>query len=351
MESPGPGRGHFEAMELFEDRWRLSGWICHPDMASTSVAAKIDGLRGQQVAPSLRPDLAAYFPWMPHAGKSGFQIEVPRGPGRQRVEVEALHGERVLTRLRTTISGEFEDLAQPPARLMRRVSATDNVGFFNADGVRSYTEFFDAVAEYRGWDSVSRMLDWGCGCGRVTRCFLRAHPEVEVHGCDIDAEAVAWCAGNLTAGQFRAIAPEPPTDYPDGFFPLVIGYSVFSHLGPRLQRAWLAEMRRIMSPGGLFLASVHGPFAARFALPRPDAAAPRRFPWSRRKTPPDVRAAGFFDAGEDVALRGVAPSGYYRGAFQSPEWTRREWSELFRVRDIVEGGMQNYQDLVVLERK
>ena len=108
-------------------------------------------------------------------------------------------------------------------------------------------------------------------------------------------------------------------------------------------------MRRIVAPGGLFLASVHGPFAARFAFPQP--AAGRRFPWSRRKRPFDVRAAGFIDAGEDLALAGVAPTGYYRGVFQSPEWTRKEWSKYFHVLEIREGGMQNYQDLVILERQ
>ena len=45
------------------------------------------------------------------------------------------------------------------------------------------SSFFDAVAKYGDWASIGRMLDWGCGCGRVTRCFLRAQPELEVHGC------------------------------------------------------------------------------------------------------------------------------------------------------------------------
>lgn len=39
-----------------------------------------------------------------------------------------------------------------------------------------------------------------------------------------------------------------------------------------------------------------------------------------------------------------------RGVFQSPAWPRREWSKYFRVLEVREGGMQNYQDLVILER-
>ena len=234
---------------------------------------------------------------------------------------------------------------------MQRVSGSPDPRFFDADGVRSYTEFSDAVAKYGDWASIRRMLDWGCGCGRVTRCFLRVHPEIEVHGCDIDAQAVAWCSENLPAGHFRATQPLPPTGYPDSHFPLVIGYSVFTHLDAGLQHAWLEEIRRIVTPGGLFLASVNGHLVARFAFPPTSPAVPR--PWYqrwRKSDPVNLTAAGFVDAGEDVALKGVAPAGYYRGVFQSPEWTRREWSKHFRVLAILEGGMQNYQDLVILQK-
>ena len=78
----------------------------------------------------------------------------------------------------------------------------------------------------------------------------------------------------------------------------------------------------------------------------------RRSRWRNRPGATfDVRAQGFIDAGEDAALDGIAPEGYYRGVFQSPAWTRREWSKYFRVLEIREGGMQNYQDLVILEKR
>lgn len=349
MKAVGPGRGHFETMQVQGESWRLSGWICHPDFATASIVVTVDGVEVAQAAPTRREDVASIFSWIPHAGDSGFRFDLPRRSTHQRVVIEARDGKRLLTALRTTLQPELADLPHPPTELMLRVSGSPDPGFFDADGVRSYTEFVDAVARYRDWDSVPRMLDWGCGCGRVTRCFLRARPGLEVHGADIDSEAVAWCAENLSGGRFRAIRPQPPTDYPDGYFPLVIGYSVFSHLNRDLQHAWLAEMRRMIAPGGLFLASVHGPFAARFCFPRTIPA--RRFSWSRRKNGLDVRAIGYLDAGEDLALEGVAPAGYYRGIFQSPEWTRREWGEHFRVLEIIEGGMQNYQDLVILERR
>lgn len=349
MNPAGPGRGHFETMELHDDLWTLSGWICHPDTATTTVAVSVDGVALCELVPSQREDVARIFGWIPHAGGSGFRVEVPAGPGRQRVVVEARRGHRPLTSIRTTLAPEFADLPTPPPQLMQRVNGSPDPRFFDADGVRSYTEFHDAVARHRDWKKLPRMLDWGCGCGRVTRCFLRAHTGMEVHGCDIDGNAIAWCSEHLPAGRFRAIAPQPPTEYPDAHFPLVLGYSVFSHLDPDQQRLWLAELQRITAPGGLVLASVHGPFAARFAFP--PLPTERGSRWWRRKPTFDVRAKGFIDAGEDVALQGIAPEGYYRGVFQSPDWTRRVWSDYFRVLEILEGGMQNYQDLVILERR
>ena len=349
MKSVGPGRGHFETMRVQGETWTLAGWICHPDLATASIVVTVDGKEVAAAAPTRREDVAAIFSWIPHAGDSGFRFEIPCLEVPQRVVVEARDGRRPLTAIRTTLHPEFADLPHPPTELMLRVSGSPDPGFFDADGVRSYTEFVEAVQRYRDWNSLPRMLDWGCGCGRVTRCFLRGRPALEVHGADIDSEAVAWCAERLPGGRFRAILPQPPTDYPTGHFPLVIGYSVFSHLNRDLQHAWLGEMQRIIAPGGLFLASVHGPFAARFCFPQ--SAPAKGLSWSRKKKPFDVLAKGYIDAGEDLALEGVAPAGYYRGIFQSPEWTRVEWSKHFRVLEIVEGGMQNYQDLVILERR
>jgi SAM-dependent methyltransferase len=349
MASTSPGRAHFEVMETQGDRWLLSGWIFHPDVATSSIATMVDGQQIGTWAPIYREAVAAAFPWTPHAGASGFRFEVPRDGQRKRVRIEARSGDRVLTDLRTTLSLEFEDMPVPPPELMQRVSGSPDPRFFNADAVRSYTEFVEALARHGDSGSISRMLDWGCGCGRVTRCFLRAHPRIEVYGCDIDTEAISWCTKNLPQGRFQAVQPEPPTGYLADTFQLVVGYSVFSHLDADMQRAWLGEVQRILAPGGLFLVSVNGRFVARFAYPQ---SPPRWRKWIGQKNPLDrLESQGFLDGGEDVALRGVAPEGYYRGVYQTPNWTRRAFSPYLEVLDILEAGMQNYQDLVILRKR
>ena len=101
------------------------------------------------------------------------------------------------------------------------------------------------------------MLDFGIGCGRVARHW--AGLDVDVHGCDYNAQLVAWCRRNLPHVTARANGLEPPLPYEDEQFDLVYALSVFTHLTKRQQRAWMAELRRVTRAGGLVLFTTHGP--------------------------------------------------------------------------------------------
>lgn len=168
----------------------------------------------------------------------------------------------------------------------------------------------------------------------MDRHLLRFWPEARLTGCDIDAEAVAWCERELRPGTFRATAPFPPLPFEDGSFDAVIGYSVMTHLPWPLQERWLAEIRRVLVPGGVFATSVHGSFAANL---RPDLL-------------DKLERAGILDETPDPNLDGVAPQGYYRAVFQTPAFTRERWGREFEVVDYIEGGLSALHDLVELRR-
>lgn len=102
-------------------------------------------------------------------------------------------------------------------------------------------------------------LDFGCGWGRIGRFFLRDFPADDMVGVDIDPDMVAFCAGANLPGSFDTIVNGQPLPFADGHFRLVTAYSVFTHLPPHLFRAWLAELLRVLAPGGLLVFTVEPP--------------------------------------------------------------------------------------------
>jgi len=363
MEGIELARGYFEGIAVVEGGFRVNGWMLVPDEDFDSISVYWNGELVGSADVELRQDVASVFPWIPHAGRSGFRFRLPKAtaetPRFGRLDLLGCHGGRPSARLSSLFRADLETaVPTPPPELMERVAGNRNPMFFKIGGLQSFGEFVDAISRHCELRSVRRVLDWGCGCGRVIVHFLLEPNMPEVFGCDIDPEAIAWCSEHLRPGTFSRIEPWPPTPYKDETFDLVIAYSVFTHLARDVQKAWLAEMKRIIAPGGLFLASTHGDFAALFTFPKSSAesASPRglvqkiknivaRYRWWT-----GIPREGIYDRMPDLALKGIAPEGYYRGVFQTREYTLREWSRYFDILEYVERGMGHFQDLVVMRR-
>ena len=115
-----------------------------------------------------------------------------------------------------------------------------------------------------GPSDMQRLLDWGCGCGRLTAHWLHQGRIPEIHGCDINPDGIAWCRSHLRNGHFAVVKFDPPTPYTNDYFDGIAAFSVFTHLTQPAQQQWLAEMHRILRPGGVFVATVHGRSAGWF---------------------------------------------------------------------------------------
>ena len=344
-------RGYFDVVKAEGDALRVVGWMLRVDRAFDEIELRLDG--GSVVRePVIWLDrVAAAFPWIPHGGRSGFNFLHRPRERSGRLEVVGLRNGRASGTLRTVFSmTQNAGSPLPPPALMARVSGSSDPDFFRADGQRTYADFVAAVERHGGLERVRRMLDWGCGCGRVTAHFLADGNVPEIHGTDIDGEATNWCAQAFPKGAFQQSPPYPPLPFPEAHFDLIVAYSVFTHLARDVQKDWLAELRRVLAPGGLLLATVHGEFAALFAFPdRATALGPlgRLGEWLGLRS---IIPEEIVDSTRDHALDGVAPSDYYRGVYQRKEYTVREWSKFLDVVEYCEAGVGNFQDLVVFRR-
>jgi SAM-dependent methyltransferase len=112
------------------------------------------------------------------------------------------------------------------------------------------------------WMSASRrVLDFGCGAGRIVRHALSEHAQLECWACDIDAGSLGWLRRNLSPPlQVAAVGDWPPAPFEDASFDLIYAFSVFTHLLDSWS-AWLLELHRMLADDGILIVTVFGPGA------------------------------------------------------------------------------------------
>ena len=151
-----------------------------------------------------------------------------------------------------------DGLPLPPAQLRVKVAWTGDAAWFLESGRLAEAAIRQALVRQGGTiETVGSLLDFGCGCGRVTRRWLGLR-DVDVAGCDANEAAIEWCARNLPFARFEVNGLAPPLPYEDESFGLVYALSVFTHLTEELQLLWLRELRRVLRPDGFLLVTTHG---------------------------------------------------------------------------------------------
>lgn len=107
------------------------------------------------------------------------------------------------------------------------------------------------LAELADLGPEQRVLEIGCGTGNLTTLVKRRQPGAEVVGLDPDPRALALAtrkAGRLGVRFDRGYSQSLP--YPDGSFDRVLSSLMFHHLDEEQKRGTLAEVRRVLRPGG-----------------------------------------------------------------------------------------------------
>ena len=112
---------------------------------------------------------------------------------------------------------------------------------------------------------AQRALDLGCGVGRHT--VYLAQQGISTAGVDASEEALTHTGAALTAAELPvdvhyALMSDLP--FPDGAFDLVLSWNVIYHGSGEDVRRTLAEIRRVLRPGGLYLGTMLSKRNARF---------------------------------------------------------------------------------------
>ncbi len=155
------------------------------------------------------------------------------------------------------ICGEFIEFVPglPPEEMQRNwTGAAGKVTLLEA------MRFFQAISDYAATygeriNENTKILDFGCGWGRITRYFMRDVSHMNLHGADCFKEALDAAKAQNKWVSFSLTEPMPPTDYHSSMFDIIYLYSVFSHLSEDVHLKFLEEFHRILKPGGLLIAT------------------------------------------------------------------------------------------------
>lgn len=224
-------------------------------------------------------------------------------------------------------------LALPPPALRARIGGFEDADHFLGVGRKIFWDLKrllgDVSADLAGCGSV---LDFGCGCGRVIRHF-DGRGVRQVTGVDIDPEAIAWCRGHLgRVAEFHVTGHAPPLPFSADSFDLVFVVSVFTHLPEEMQFAWLGELRRVIRPGGLLIASVH---------------APELLPADLAESRASLLRDGF------LYIAGGGTPGlpdFYQNAWHTRDYLEREWARFLQPLHYRPRAINNHQDAVVCRK-
>jgi SAM-dependent methyltransferase len=211
----------------------------------------------------------------------------------------------------------------PPPSLLARIGPTED------PASESGREFFDATGRDRKRAIIEalpggysfegrRVLDFGCGAGRILRHFKPEASRAEFWGCDLHEPSIAWLERNLSPPMQFFVNRARPLPQPDGYFDLVYAVSVFTHITHDWSD-WLLELHRVLKPGGYLLATLKS--------------APATWEWSALR-PLKADELGMAVLGLHRQIANT--SGPI--VIHSPWWIRSRWGRAFELITLQEDG-------------
>jgi SAM-dependent methyltransferase len=285
------------------------------------------------------------FPNWPNSVKSSFIARIPAEsvPSRTIIfDIRSKNGHQ-LPKKHQFIFGldDGEHVAIPDPDLMSHIGAMPPQMFLLTG--RTLAHQFNRALRASGpggFSTKSSIMEWGCGSARIIQHVKRdCTVDARIVGIDVDSGAIEWCRARIPDIEFATCRVDPPTPYPDESFDLIYAFSVLTHLRQDDARAWIAEVYRLLQPGGHFAFTTLGVSSLPWLCPAGNAV-----------LSDSLSEQGIYDGARNDDLDEVLGNQeYYRNTWVSNRHVLTDWACHFNF-VAHEPCFHHYQDLWIIRR-
>ncbi len=235
-----------------------------------------------------------------------------------------------------------DNLPIPPAMDREGYNVKHDAAFF-LNGLAEYLKVCRVVEQYDV--EMNSYFDFGCASGRVLRHFCTQSDVPRLLGSDINGRHIKWLNEYLPH-RLRAFHNSAIPNLPiaGNSVDVISAFSVFTHIDT-FETAWLAELYRILRPGGLVYLSVQNDASWEYIQNADDNYFMRTH---MRKLVPNFDQAILKNLPDDRLDFRHTDLGPYRAiVFHSDRYLDRTWSRYFDIQEIIPRHSGYHQSVLV----
>ncbi|GBQ66072.1 hypothetical protein AA103196_1285 [Ameyamaea chiangmaiensis NBRC 103196] len=204
-----------------------------------------------------------------------------------------------------------------------------------------------------------RLMDFGCGWGRMARLFMKDIHALNLFGVDSTERFLMEARRCNPALNFLTCSLVPPLIVAPETFDTIISWSVFSHLDEFLANHWMREFHRVLKPGGLVMFTTQSRrFISFCAEMRTRRASGMRLEHGWYEACADsfvdeAAANSRYEAGQFLHAASVQPphpQSHYGEAIIPRGYVVSKWGHLFRMIEFLDNPVRLPQVMIVLQK-
>ncbi len=153
-----------------------------------------------------------------------------------------------------------KEIKLPPSYLIYKIYGFIHYSSYYYGGKNASEYLEDLIKKHLNPKNSIKILDWGCGPGRVISHLNNILPNThkEIYGTDYDKKSIKWCKKTYKDISFNINQLSPSLPYGAKKFDVIYAISIFTHLSEELNYLWINELTRILKSNGILILTTHG---------------------------------------------------------------------------------------------